>query len=139
MFSADLIGQLLLALTPIALMIASGWWLRRKAFLADAFWPQAERLGYYVLLPALLVNGLATAKLDGLPIVSMAATLAASLVCVGLLLVALRRYIPVHNAAFTSIFQGGIRFNNYVGLSIVAGLLGPQAMAMAAVAYTMEA
>lgn len=36
--------SLMLALLPIALLIAFGAWLRRRAFLAESFWPQAERL-----------------------------------------------------------------------------------------------
>ncbi|MCP1637935.1 putative permease [Kerstersia gyiorum] len=32
-----MIVQLLLALVPIALLIALGWWLRQRAFLAEHF------------------------------------------------------------------------------------------------------
>ncbi len=125
---------LLLALLPIALLIMLGAWLRRSQFIADAFWPQAERLGYYVLLPALFVHGLATARLDGVPVQGMILALVSSTVLVALLLVALRRYFSVDDAAFTSVFQGGVRFNNYVGVSAAAGLLGTQGIALAAVA-----
>lgn len=134
MFSLESIAQLVLSLIPVVLMTALGWQLRQRAFLSEAFWPQAERLGYYVLLPSLLMHGLATARLDGLPVAGMAAALAASLGAVSLILLAARRYLPVSNAAFTSIFQGGIRFNNYVGMSVAAGLLGTQGVALAAVA-----
>jgi len=125
---------LLLALLPIALLIALGAWLRHSQFIADAFWPQAERLGYYVLLPALFVHGLATAKLDGVPVVGMALALVSSTVLVALLMVLLRRCFAVNDAAFTSVFQGGVRFNNYVGVSAAAGLFGTQGIALAAVA-----
>lgn len=129
-----MIVQLLLALVPIALLIALGWWLRQRAFLAEHFWPQAERLGYYVLLPALFLHGMATARLDGAPVAAMVATLIVSLLAVAALLVAVRRRLPVDDAAFTSIFQGGVRFNNYVGASIAVGLFGNQGIALAAVA-----
>ncbi|MCP1634521.1 AEC family transporter [Kerstersia gyiorum] len=124
-----MIVQLLLALVPIALLIALGWWLRQRAFLAEHFWPQAERLGYYVLLPALFLHGMATARLDGVPVAAMVATLIVSLLAVAALLVAVRRRLPVDDAAFTSIFQGGVRFNNYVGASIAVGLFGNQGIA----------
>ena len=127
-------AALLLALLPIALLIALGAWLRHSGFLADAFWPQAERLGYYVLLPALFVHGMATAKLDGVPVLGMALALVSSTVLVALLLVLLRRCFAVDDAAFTSVFQGGVRFNNYVGVSAAAGLFGTQGIALAAVA-----
>mgnify|MGYP006198852819 CR=1 FL=1 len=41
--------------------------LLRLGFLAEGFWPQAERLSYYVLVPCLFFHSLATAKLDALP------------------------------------------------------------------------
>ncbi len=127
-------GALLLALVPIALLIALGFALRRAGFLAETFWPQAERLGYYVLLPSLFVHGLATAHLDGVPVLALAAVLVASTLTVALVLLALRPRLALDGAAFTSVFQGGIRFNNYVGVSAAVGLFGAQGVALAAVA-----
>lgn len=46
-----MIVDLFLTLLPIALLIALGAGLRQQNFLADAFWPQAERLCYFILLP----------------------------------------------------------------------------------------
>ena len=126
--------SLLLALLPIALLIALGAWLRHRQFLADTFWPQAERLGYYVLLPALFLHGLGTAKLEGVPVQGMILALVSSTVLVAVAMVALRRFFSVDDAAFTSVFQGGVRFNNYVGVSAAAGLFGAQGIALAAVA-----
>ena len=127
-------GALLLALVPIALLIGLGAVLRRTAFLAESFWPQAERLSYYVLLPSLFVHGLATARLDGVPVVTLAVVLVASTLAVALVLLALRPRLALDGAAFTSVFQGGIRFNNYVGVSAAVGLFGAQGLALAAVA-----
>jgi predicted permease len=39
----------------------------------------------------------------------------------------------IDGASFTSLFQGGIRFNTYVGLAVVNGLLGDNGLAIAAV------
>ncbi len=129
-----MIPALLLALAPIAVMIALGAWLRTSHFVAEAFWPQAERLAYYVLLPSLFLHGLATANLSGLPVWTMAATLVCSLTVVALILVAIKPRLALSDPAFTSVFQGGVRFNNYVGVSAVAGLFGAQGIALAAVA-----
>lgn len=126
--------SLLTALLPVALLIVLGAWLKRRQFLADNFWAQAERLAYYVLLPSLFFHGLATAKLDGVPFQSMVAVLVLSTVLVSLMLLSARVLITQDNAAFTSVFQGGIRFNNYVGVSAAAGLFGVQGIALAAVA-----
>ena len=122
------------ALIPIGLLIAAGTALRRTNFLAATFWPQAERLSYFVLLPALFLHGLATARLDGLPVAKLAAVLIAATLASAALLVALRPRILVSDPAFTSILQGGIRFNNYVGVTAAASLFGTQGIALAAVA-----
>ncbi|WP_407519857.1 AEC family transporter [Methylobacterium oryzisoli] len=129
-----MIGPILLALVPIALLIGLGAALRRAAFVAEAFWPQAERLGYYVLLPALFIHGLGTARLDGVPVAALAVVLVASTLAVAAILLAARPLLGFDGAAFTSVFQGGVRFNNYVGVSAAAGLFGAQGIALAAVA-----
>ncbi|NWK80308.1 AEC family transporter [Aquitalea sp. LB_tupeE] len=129
-----MIATLLLALAPIVLLITIGSGLRRSHFLAESFWPQAERLGYYVLLPSLFLHGLATARLDGVPIWAMVATLVCSTVFVAVILVGMRNHLSVDDPAFTSVFQGGVRFNNYVGVSAAAGIFGVQGIALAAVA-----
>lgn len=125
---------LLTALIPIALLIGLGAWLRHRALLAPGFWPQAERLGYYVLLPSLFFHGLATARLEGVPVWSMVVALVFSTTAVAAMLVCARRRITEELPTFTSVFQGGIRFNNYVGVSAAAGLWGAQGVALAAVA-----
>lgn len=120
------------ALIPIALLIGVGAALKRCNLLAETFWGQAERLCHYILLPCLSFHGLATARFDGLPIWSLACVLLFSTVGVAVDLFAIRPLIGGSDAVFTSMFQGGIRFNNYVGVSAAAALLGASGMALAA-------
>src|SRR6185503_1579920 len=82
---ASMIGAVLLALLPIILLIALGVVLRKRHFLAENFWPQAERLGYFLLLPALFLHGLATAQLGALPVRELAGTLVLSILIVAAL------------------------------------------------------
>jgi predicted permease len=128
-----MLGAVLMALAPIALLIGFGSWLRRHALLADAFWPQAERLGHYVLLPSLFFDGLATAQLGGVPTRDLATTLIVSTLVVSALIVVCRPLMALDGPAFTSVFQGGVRFNNYVGVTLAAGLFGAQGVALAAI------
>lgn len=129
-----MIGAILLALAPAVGLIGLGAWLRHVRFLPDAFWPGAERLAYFILLPALLVHSLATADLSGVPVARLTLVIVLSLTVVAALLIAARPWLGVDGPAFTSVFQGGIRFNNYVGLTVAAGLLGTPGVALAAVA-----
>ncbi|MFC7737759.1 AEC family transporter [Roseomonas sp. GCM10028921] len=124
---------MLLALLPVVLIIGLGHLLRRHAFLGEGFWPGAERLCYFVLLPSLFLQGLAAARLEALPVPQLAGTLVLSTFAVAVLLVAVRPLLPVNGAAFTSVFQGSIRFNNYIAITLAAGLFGAEGVALAAI------
>ncbi|MHA7209381.1 AEC family transporter [Arthrobacter sp. MDT1-65] len=132
-----MILQTLVALGPVIGLIALGCLLRSRGLLAPAFWPPAERLCYFVLLPALFVGGTATADLAGLPIALMAPILAGPVVLTALGLVLAQRWLDLDGPAFTSVLQGSIRFNNYLGLSIALALFGPDGVALAAIANTV--
>lgn len=130
---APMIGPILLALAPVALLVAFGHGLRRTGFIAAAFWPHVERLCYYVLLPALFADGLANARLQSLPVLPLAAALVGSTAFAAALLLLVRQFVRVDGAGFTSVFQGAVRFNNYVGTALAAGLFGAKGIALAAV------
>ncbi|MGN6098187.1 MAG: AEC family transporter [Bosea sp. (in: a-proteobacteria)] len=123
----------LMALLPVIILIGLGMSLRQRRFLAESFWPQAERLGYYVLLPSLFFHGLAMAHLEALPVRDLAVTLILSTLAVAALVMALRPLLGLDGPAFTSVFQGSVRFNNYVGVTLAAGLFGTQGIALAAI------
>ncbi|PSS51558.1 AEC family transporter [Pseudomonas sp. BBP2017] len=129
-----MLNVILATIVPIALLIALGRWLRIQGFLGESFWPAAERLSYFVLLPALFMHGLATADLTGLPVFDMVAVLLLSTLIGATLLVLCRGAVASDGATFTSVFQGGIRFNNYIGATLAAGIYGTGGIALAAVA-----
>lgn len=126
-------ADILFALLPIILLIALGMVLRQQRFLNEGFWPQAERLGYYVLLPCLFIHGLATAQLEAVPVRELALTLILSTVAVAAFVVMLRPFMKIEGPAFTSVFQGSVRFNNYVGVTLASGLFGAKGIALAAI------
>ncbi|MEQ3552671.1 AEC family transporter [Pseudonocardia nematodicida] len=120
------------ALVPVVALLGLGWVLRRRAPDRDDFWSGAENLCYGVLLPALFFHGLATARLGELPVSGLAVVLLGSTLAVAMPLVALGRLLVRDGAAFTSVFQGGVRFNNYIGVTLATGLLGSDGVAYAA-------
>lgn len=126
-------SPVILAVVPIFGLIFLGFILRRIEFPGPDFWPVSERLTYYVLFPALLVSGLVGRSFDE-SATGLAVTLIAAVCIVGALLVTLRPMIGMDGPVFTSVFQGAIRPNTYVGLSAAAALLGPDWMALSAVA-----
>jgi len=122
-----------LALLPVLGLIGGGYAMKARTFLAPAFWPQAEKLCYYVLLPALFINGTATTQLAELPIGTMAPVLVGSVILTAMVLALVQGRFRFDGPAFTSVVQGSIRFNNYLGLSIAVILYGEQGVALAAI------
>jgi predicted permease len=102
----------LAALVPVFVLILAGHVMKRTGFPGDGFWEPAVasiRLGPLVLV------------------------LAGSWLAVALGLLLLRRWLVLDGPAFTSVMQGGIRFNTYVGLAAAAALFGADGLTLAAV------
>ncbi len=129
-----MIELVLVTIFPVFLLIALGYALKARGFVAESYWQGAERIGYYILLPALFFYSLATADMNDVPIQQMALVLLLSTGVSAVLLYALRNRLAQNGPAFTSVFQGGIRFNNFIGVTLAAGLFGTSGVAMAAVA-----
>lgn len=128
------IGTIVAALVPIFVLIALGHVLYRFRFPGESFWPQLERLVYYVFLPALLVEKLGSAPLDPARIAPVALAVVLTLAAISVVVLMLRRAMPVDGPAFTSVYQGAIRFNTYLGLAVAMAVYGAVGVATAALA-----
>ena len=123
---------MLSALAPVFVLILLGYGLKRARVFPDTLWSGIEALVYWLLLPALLVLKLGDTDLSAFDVMPMAASMAAAtVVVVALMLVraAARTTGPVH----TSILQGAIRQNSYIGLAAAVPLYGASGQALAAV------
>ena len=124
-----------IAITPILILILVGYGLKRVKFLSDDSWSGMEKLTYFVLLPALLIRTLANQTLVGAPWPSMLLVLTGTLMISAVALIIFHRIrSTASNATFTSIFQGGVRFNTYIALSVAQGLFGSEGLALSSVA-----
>ena len=118
------------ALAPIFLLIALGWLLRTRGFLGSSFWLGAEWLVYWILFPALLLLTTASPDRTGLRGLPLAIALVAAIAVTAALAFALRGRLGLDGASFTSVFQGAIRNNTYVGLAGVGALYGEAGLAV---------
>ena len=125
------------ALGPLFALILFGAVLGRLNYPGGDFWPRAERLVYYVFFPALLVHTLATADVADVPIARLALVCLGTILAVAIGLWCLRRYLARGDAAFTSVFQGALRFNTYVAVAGAGALHGQAGMASAAVVIAL--
>ena len=121
------------AIVPVFLLIVLGAVLRRAEWPGDGFWSPAERLTYFLLFPALLFRGLATADLRAVPVEPIAGVLVISALAMVVILLALRKALRTPDAAFTSLVQGAIRFNTYLGVAMTAALFGAKGITLAAI------
>ena len=128
------------SLAPVFLLIVLGYALRRKRFLSEGFWEGADRLTYFVLFPALIIHTLARADLANLAISGMALALAVPVLLIAFALSLARPYFQSRGhdgPAYTSLFQGAIRPNTFVGLAAAAALYGEAGLTLAAVAVVV--
>ena len=129
---------ILAALAPIIGLIVLGHQARARHWVADSFWPGAERLTYYLFFPPLLFSSLANARLDGLPVGKLALVQGGSLLTLAGLAVLMspwliRPWFRLDGPGFTSLFQCILRPNSYVALGVAAGVWGTGGIALIAV------
>ncbi|EOZ5673467.1 AEC family transporter [Morganella morganii] len=124
---------ILMTLWPLFALILLGCILKRRPVFDAGFWNGAEKLNYYILFPALLINSLAVAPLDNPQLPKLAAALVIMLGLATAAFAVVRRFRGIPTAEFGVLLQGAIRFNTYLGLSIVNDFYGPSGMAVAAV------
>jgi predicted permease len=102
--------------------------------LPNSFWTPAESITFWCFFPALLFYRTSTAQLAGLPLIEMLIALAAAILVCGLLVVALVPAMKPGGQTFTTLLQGSIRSNVYIGLAAATGLFGAEGTALGAVA-----
>lgn len=118
-----------LLLFPDFALILLGAAIRRWMHLGDHFWNGVEKLVYFVLFPALLVNAILRTQLDlaaALPLLGSAFVALAAGMLLGLLP---RPWLNMPALTHASLFQCGYRFNSYIGLAVAGMLFGSPGIA----------
>ena len=123
------------ALIPVFSLILIGYFFKKISFPSNEFWPMADKLTYFVLMPALLIYKLSDAKFDSnslnFILVSLLAIFSTMVV-----LIFFNKFNPTKNSSFTSIVQGGIRFNTYVFLALSGSIFGDKGLVLSAIILT---
>jgi len=128
-------GEIASALVPILAPIILGFTLRWMAFMPAEAWTGLEKLTYFVLFPCLLVRTLGAQSIEGVPWPAMLTVVVVTLLASSAVLVLWHRLrASVADQVFTSIFQGGVRFNTYIALAVSQAFFGAAGLAMGAVA-----
>jgi malonate transporter len=126
-------AAILFNLIPVFALIALGWAIARLKLFSESFWPELEKLTYYILFPALLIHRLANANFESLSLSDAAIPVITALAVTSLATYIWQFLFKVDAADFTSVYQGAIRFNTYLALASVNALTGDEGLIIAAV------
>lgn len=126
-------SAILLGVAPVFALIALGWALRASKFMPAETWAPVERLTYFAFYPGFLIPAIWTADFSGLSAGVVGASTIASVVIVGALALLARPLLRIDGPAFTSVFQGLVRWNSFVFLPVVAAVVGRDGLGLAAV------
>lgn len=114
---------------PIFLLILLGTAMRRWFGLNQDFWPQLDRLIYYIFFPALLFSSLSHFKIDfgaATPMLIVAMLYMGAGIALGYVA---KFIFHAPDKVFSATFQSSFRFNSYVGLAIAGGIHGNDGLA----------
>lgn len=124
--------MILEALTPIFAIILLGFLISRTPISSQEVWQGLERLTYYLFFPALLVTRLSQTNLETSELLEIGYVLGFALFVFTILFTGLRKFIARDQSSLSSVYQGSIRFNTYIGLACVEALYGDNGLTLAA-------
>ena len=124
--------MILEALTPIFAIILLGFLISRTSISSQEVWQGLERLTYYLFFPALLVGRLSQTNFEVNELLEIGYVLGFALFVFTILFIGLRKFIARNQGSLSSVYQGSIRFNTYIGLACVEALYGDNGLTLAA-------
>lgn len=124
--------ETLLSVLPIFGLVMTGFITKRLLPSSD-LWKGIEWLVYYLFFPVLLILEVSKANFSepGLWGGLMATFIATMIIAI--MLFPMKRILKIENTLFTSIFQGGVRYNSYVFLALSQSLFGSEGIVIAGV------
>lgn len=96
--------------------------MKRTKFVSDQFWKESDRMVYYVFFPCLLISRIGTMNLAEVAFFKITSIIVIALFLLSFLLILLQYVKPTDVSTFTSTYQGAVRFNTFVALSIIASV-----------------
>lgn len=126
------------ALVPVFVLILIGHLFKRWQFPGDSFWLQAERFSYYVLFPAMLIFKLGQARVTASAYGEVVLLVLAMLLVMSLALVVAQWVFRWPGPVFSSVYQGGIRFNAFVAIAMAGMLLGDDGLSTMAMVIALK-
>lgn len=124
---------LLAGVLPVFVLIALGYGLRKSDFLPDATWRPIEKLSIHILYPGFLIPAIWGADISGGGAGAAGAASVSTVLIIAAATLLAKPLMKIDGPAYTSVFQGVIRWNSFVFLPVIQSIYGPDGLALAAV------
>lgn len=124
---------LIAGVAPVFLLITLGYGLRKSHFLPDETWRPIEKLSINLLYPGFLIPAVWSADLSGGSAGAAGGAAVVAVLIVAMATLAAKPLMTIEGPAYTSVFQGVIRWNSFVFLPVVQAAFGAEGLALAAV------
>lgn len=119
------------SLFPVFAVIMFGYIIKHYKFISDEFWPNCEKLAYYILLPVLLFTSIFSASYNNIGhLGAMASISLCTISLIVLCLFVLHFIFKFPSADFIVLLQGSIYANAaYIGIPAASALFGKEGLA----------
>ena len=126
-------SPILLGVLPIFSIIAIGWGLRVSHVIPETAWGPIERLAYFVFYPGFLIPAAWSADFANGSAGALGLSTIAGIGIVAASVLAARPLLKIDGPAYTSVFQGALRWNSFVFLPLVIAIYGETGAGLAAI------
>ncbi|PWC19658.1 AEC family transporter [Brenneria corticis] len=127
----------LLSLLPIMFLIAMGLLLRSRNLIDVGFWLPCEKLNYFYLFPALMFAQVGKADLSQFAVQPIAWSILGAVFVGGGILWLWRLWLKQPGPTFSSVIQGALRPNTYIGVAAAAATYGHTGLTVTAISIAV--
>lgn len=127
-------GLALTAVLPLLLLLGLGAVMRRTFLRDGTFWEGLSWMSYWIFTPALFIGSIGVVDLSVVSLGPLLLSLGAPILAVTAVTLVVARVMQVGGPQLTSLVQGSIRINTYIGLVFASALNGATGVATFALA-----
>ncbi len=124
---------LIAGVVPVFILIALGYGLKKSQFLPDETWRPIEKLSINLLYPGFLIPAIWGADMGGGSAGAAGGSAVVAVLIVSAAALLAKPLMTIEGPAYTSVFQGVIRWNSFVFLPVIQAAFGAEGLALAAV------
>ena len=124
--------SLSLSVLPVFLLLMAGALCQRFRFPMDGFWPGVDKLGYWVLVPALLFYKTSQIDFSNPLLPKYTFILLFALFVTAVFVFICAWFLKAEAPIASSMLQAGVRFNTFIVLALAGSLYGNEGLVLAA-------